>query len=105
VGELEKYYEDSMYHKKPICFLVAATALDVADTVRDGMQDWAVPTLVLHGDADLYCDWKVSEAFVQGIGSVDKEFGVYVDGRHELLHDLEGDVVLERVMEWIRMRV
>jgi alpha-beta hydrolase superfamily lysophospholipase len=105
VGELEKYYEDPMYHKNPICFLVAATALDVADTVRGGMEDWTVPTLVLHGDADPYCDWKASESFVQGVSSVDKEFGVYADGRHELLHDLEGGVVSERVVEWIRMHV
>ena len=64
-----------------------------------------MPTLMLHGNADTYCDWKASEAIVKGIKSEDKEFGVYEDGRHELLHDLEGDEVLERILRWIGKRV
>ncbi|KAF1937361.1 alpha/beta-hydrolase [Clathrospora elynae] len=103
--ELEKYWADPSFYKKGICFLLAATALDVAETVRAGLKDWSVPTLLLHGNADKYCDWKESEKFVEGIKSADKEFGVYEDGRHELLHDLEGDAVLKRIMEWIDGRV
>jgi acylglycerol lipase len=103
-SELEKYFADPLFFKKAICFLLAATAVDVADSVRSGMGEWSVPTLVLHGNADTYCDWKASKRFVQGIKSENKEFGVYEDGRHELLHDLEGDKVLERVMGWIEKR-
>jgi acylglycerol lipase len=100
--ELEKYFADPVFFKKSICFLLAATALDVAETVRSGMGEWMAPTLVLHGNADTYCDWKASKKFVEGIRSEDKEFGVYEDGRHELLHDLEGAAVLQRIMDWIR---
>jgi acylglycerol lipase len=103
--ELEKYFADPFFSKKSICFLLAATALDVADNVRLRMSEWTVPTLVLHGNGDTYCDWKASEAIVKGIKSEDKEFGVYEGGRHELLHDLEGDEVLERILRWIRERV
>jgi acylglycerol lipase len=103
--ELQKYFADPLFSKKSICFQLAATTLDVADDVRSRMSDWTVPTLVLHGNADTYCDWKASEAIVEGIKSEDKEFGVYEDGRHELLHDLEGDEVLERILRWIGGRV
>ncbi|RAR06574.1 alpha beta-hydrolase [Stemphylium lycopersici] len=103
--EIDKYFSDPLFYKKGICFLLAATALDEADNVRACVKAWTVPTLVLHGDSDTYCEWEASEKFVRGIASQDKEFGVYEDGRHELLHDLEGDAVLERVMKWIEGRV
>jgi acylglycerol lipase len=103
--ELQKYWEDDMFHKSPISFLLAATALDAAQEVRAGAKDWTVPTLVLHGNMDAYCDWKASETFVGSIASMDKEFGVYDEGRHEILHDLEGDAVFKRIMDWIEHRI
>jgi acylglycerol lipase len=103
--ELKKYWEDEQFHKSPISFLLAATALDAAAEVRAKAKDWVVPTLVLHGNEDAYCDWKASEVFVESIGSEDKEFRVYEEGRHEILHDLEGDHVLERIMGWIARHI
>jgi acylglycerol lipase len=103
--ELKKYWEDDMFHKSPISFLLAATALGAAAEVRAGAKDWTVPTLVLHGNVDAYCDWKASESFVESIASEDKEFGVYEEGRHEILHDLEGDDVLKRIMDWIEQHI
>jgi acylglycerol lipase len=103
--EIQKYWSDDMCHKDPISFLLAATALDAAANVRAGTKDWTVPTLVLHGNVDAYCDWKASEKFVASIAAKDKEFGVYEEGRHELLHDLEGDDVLGRIMDWIKRHV
>ena len=99
--EVQKYRDDSIVHNDAISFLLAATALDTMQEVRAGLGNWTVPTLVLHGNDDSYCDWKGSEKFVNGIASEDKTFGIYEDGRHELLHDLEGDAVLERILEWI----
>jgi acylglycerol lipase len=99
--ELQKYWDDARCHKDPISFLLAATALDATQKVTAGVGQWAVPTLVLQGNADVYCDWKASEKFIESIVSEDKEFEVYEEGRHELLHDLESDAVLNRVLDWI----
>ncbi|KAH7092443.1 putative Acylglycerol lipase [Paraphoma chrysanthemicola] len=103
--EIEKYWEDPLFHKEPISLLLGATALDVAQTVWAGFEAWKVPTLLLHGDADTYCDWKASKKFMEGITSTDKTFGIYEEGRHELLHDLEGDAVLQRMMDWIASHI
>jgi acylglycerol lipase len=103
--EIEKFKDDPLVHNDAISFMLAATALDVSQEVLAALEKWTVPTMVLHGNADSYCDWKGSEKFVQGINSEDKVFGAYEEGRHELLHDLEGDKVLERVMEWIEKHV
>ncbi|KAH6868096.1 Alpha/Beta hydrolase protein [Alternaria rosae] len=101
-SEIEKYLADPLYSKKSICFLTAATAVDVADGVRAKMGEWTVPTLVVHGDEDAYCDWRGSEGFVDGIMSREKVFKVVEGGRHELLNDECGEEVLEKVMAWIR---
>jgi len=101
VQEVERFRDDPLIPNDGISFLLAATALDVNQDIVAGFADWTVPTLVLHGNADTYCDWKASEKFVNGIASEDKELGIYEEGRHEILHDLEGDAVLERIMAWI----
>ncbi|KAF2822660.1 alpha/beta-hydrolase [Ophiobolus disseminans] len=100
-SEIAKFRDDLLVHNDAISFLLAATALDAMQGIAAGMGEWTVPTMVLHGNMDSYCDWKASEKFVKGIRSEDKTFGVYEEGRHELLHDLEGDAVLERVLGWI----
>jgi len=103
--EIDKYLVDPLYSKKSICFLTAATAVDVADSVRAKIGEWTVPTLVVHGDEDAYCDWRGSERFVNGIGSGEKVFEVVEGGRHELLNDECGVEVLETVLGWIGGRV
>jgi acylglycerol lipase len=103
--EIQKYWDDTRCHKDPISFLLAATALDATQKVTAGAGQWTVPTLVMQGNVDAYCDWKASETFVEKIASDDKEFGVYEEGRHELLHDLEGDAVLKRILDWIKHHV
>ena len=103
--EIDKYLSDPLYSKKPICFLTAATAVDVADGVRAKMGAWTVATLVVHGDEDVYCDWKGSERFVDGTGTGEKVFEVVGGGRHELLNDECGEEVLEMVLGWIGGRV
>jgi acylglycerol lipase len=103
--EIRKYWDDPGCHKDPVSFLLAATALDATQKVTAGAAKWKVPTLVLHGKADAYCDWKGSAKFVEGIASEDKQFETYDGGRHELLHDLEGDTVLARILDWIEHHV
>jgi acylglycerol lipase len=103
--EIQKYWDDPSCHKDPISFLLAATALDAMQDVTKGAAKWTVPTLILHGNVDAYCDWKESVKFVESIASEDKELGTYDEGRHELLHDLEGDAVLHRILEWIEHHV
>ncbi|KAI8941821.1 hypothetical protein NX059_003021 [Plenodomus lindquistii] len=100
--EIEKYWADDGFHKQGISFLLAATALDTMQTVRRGLRSWTVPTMVLHGNEDPYCDHTASEKFVRDIVSVDKSLRVYSKGRHELLHDLEGPAVLKQMLEWIK---
>jgi acylglycerol lipase len=95
---------DGMKTKRQIPFLVAATALDTMQTVREGYDRWVVPTLVLHGAADLYIDPARSRDLVDAIASKDKTLKLYEAGYHELLHDLDGADALMQVLQWLEER-
>lgn len=103
--EIEKYWKDDGFHKDPVSFLLAATALDTMQNISTGLKEWTVPTIVIHGNADPYCDWKASERFVKDIASEDKGFHIYKDGRHEVLHDLDGGTVLAQILDWIESHI
>ena len=104
--EIKRFTSDPLVPQRQIPFLIAATALDTMQKVNDGLKGWKVPTLVVHGTADTYTEWKGSEKFVNGIASKDKRFRKYEDGRHELLHDPPcGDEVLREIMEWIEKHI
>ena len=62
-----------------------------------------VPMLLLHGTADRLTDWKASQEFAGKAGSI-VEFLRVEGGFHELHHDLEKDMMLEKVVGWIRER-
>ena len=105
IDALRLFQDDRLIRKRQIPFLLAATALNTMEMVRTKLENWTVLTLVLHGTADTYTDWKGSEKLVAGIASTDKTFRKYSEGRHELLHDLEGDAVLKYIMEWIEEHI
>lgn len=104
--EIKRFTSDPLVPQRQIPFLIAATALDTMQQINNGLKKWKVPTLVMHGTADTYTQWKGSEKFVSGIASEDKTFRKFEDGRHELLHDPPcGDEALSEIMEWIEKHI
>ena len=104
--EIKRFTTDPLVPQRQIPFLIAATALDTMQQVNNGLKNWTVPTLVIHGTADTYTEWKGSQRFASGISSMDKSFRKYEDGRHELLHDPPcADEVLSEIMDWIEKHI
>lgn len=92
---------DAMLTRRGIPFMLAATALNTMRSVRAGYNRWTVPTLVLHGTADLYTEPMGSDRLVNAIASKDKTLKLFEGGHHELLHDLEGHEALTQVLQWL----
>lgn len=104
--EIRRFTSDPLVPQRTVPFLIAATALDTMQQINDGLGSWWVPTLVIHGTADTYTQWKGSEKFVSGLAAEDKVLRIYEGGRHELLHDPPcADEVLGEIMEWIEKHV
>jgi alpha-beta hydrolase superfamily lysophospholipase len=93
--------EDPRLVKKKISYLLAVSALDTMDSIRNSYEEWRIPTLVLHGTADKSIDMKGSIEFVEGISSEDKKLSLYDGAVHELLNDLPRDEVLKEILDWL----
>jgi acylglycerol lipase len=103
--EIARFTSDPLVPQINLPFLVAVTALDTMQQVNNGLKQWKVPTLVIHGSEDTYTQWKGSEKFVNEIAAEDKAFRKYEGGRHELLHDSCGDEVLDEILKWIEKHI
>lgn len=96
--------EDPLMDKGKARNLVAKTILDVSDQVWTWAENWKLPTLFIHGDADTSTNHENSKALFKAIRAVDKTLLVYPGGYHELLNDSIKDEVLPAVLGWLRVR-
>ena len=70
--------------------------------VRAGLDDWSVPTLLLHGGADTVVP-PSSTAAMGELPGVDRR--LYPKLRHEILNEPEGPELVAEVVEWLDARV
>ena len=63
------------------------------------------PLLLLHGDDDPVTSHHATCEFFERVGSDDKTLRIYPANRHETHNDLDREVVLREVGEWIAARV
>ncbi len=96
--------DERMFHGKARN-LVAKTVLELSDFVWGKIASWQVPTLIIHGDKDLSTDHRQSIALAQAIPAADKTLRIYPGGFHELLNDLEKDLVEQELFAWLTARV
>lgn len=93
---------DPLVHNGRVPLKLAATALHVAaDVWERAPQHWRTPCLVVHGTADTSTDPGQSRRLTGLLPVADKTLHLIAGGRHELLHDLDGDDVLTRVLSWL----
>lgn len=101
-AEVRLFERDPQMFRGRMPARLAATALTVAADGWARYPDWTAPTLTLHGTDDTYTDPKGSSLFHALIRSTAKEFASVQNGRHELLNDLDHDVVLDIILSWLR---
>jgi acylglycerol lipase len=92
---------DPLMVKRRMPFLLADSVLRTAQAIEEGLKDWHVPTLVMHGTADKSADPKGSEDFVKGIVSKDKTLRLVDSGLHELLNDSDREDCLQQILVWL----
>ncbi|MFK0174084.1 alpha/beta fold hydrolase [Streptomyces sp. NPDC090306] len=93
-----------MVHRR-LPLLVGASALDVAADVWAAAPRWRPPAFVAHGTADVATDPRGSARLV---GLLTAEGGSHLsvqEGRHELLHDDDADLVLRELLAFVDRRL
>ncbi|MFI8287841.1 alpha/beta fold hydrolase [Streptomyces sp. NPDC085614] len=104
--QVRKTALDPLIHDGRVPLKVAATALHVAaDIWQRAPLDWTVPCFIVHGTADTSTDPAQSRRLAGLLPVTDKTLHMVVGGRHELLHDLDGDDVLARVLTWLNSHI
>lgn len=96
--------DDKMYHGKARN-LVAKTVLEISDMVWDRIDQWNVPTLVIHGDKDLSTNHQNSIRLYDKIPAADKKLRIYEGGYHELLNDLDKALIERELFEWLDTKI
>lgn len=64
-----------------------------------------LPVLILHGTADKVTNPKGSQLFYDTAGATDKTLKLYEGHVHDLLNDLDKDVVMKDITAWIDARL
>lgn len=68
-------------------------------------EKFGVPLLLLHGDHDPITSHRATAEFCERAGSSDKTLRIYPGGVHETHNDLDRELVLREVGDWIERRL
>ncbi|WP_018148099.1 alpha/beta hydrolase [Henriciella marina] len=86
---------------KPPAARLGATAVKVLERAWPKFENWQVPVLLVHGDADQLTPIEGSQKFFETVPVADKTLDVFEGGYHELLNDTERDRALAVILSWI----
>ena len=71
------------------------------ERLRNEFPEITLPLLILHGTADKAAKASGSKAFFDAAGSTDKTLKLYEGHAHDLLNDIDKDVVMADITDWI----
>jgi alpha-beta hydrolase superfamily lysophospholipase len=95
------YEEDPLVHGKSSARW-GTEALDTLEWLKAHPAELTIPLLVLHGEADRLGSADGARRFFEQVGSADKTLRMYPGGYHEPHNDLDYELVLSHLEEWMQ---
>ena len=83
----------------------AAEMLKAADRLTENFPKFTVPILIIHGTADKATRPAGSQRFYDTAGSTDKTLKLYEGHYHDLLNDVDREIVMADIRSWIDERL
>jgi alpha-beta hydrolase superfamily lysophospholipase len=83
----------------------AAVMINADKRLKEGFQSITLPVLILHGTVDKATKPSGSQHFYEQAGSTDKTLKLYEGHYHDLLNDLDKEVVMADIRSWIGERI
>lgn len=102
---VERMNNDSLIHKESQPAETARVLLLAADALTGHFPTFTVPVLIIHGMGDKVTRPAGSQKFYDMAGSTDKTLKFYEGHYHDLLNDLDRDVVMSDILSWLNERV
>lgn len=104
-SEVEKYLNDTLVYTHPIPARTANELLLMMRSVQKRANEFDLPVLLIHGDADGLTNPKGSEILMEKAKSNDKTLKIIPGGYHELINDSDQDEVKDVILRWIKERI
>jgi acylglycerol lipase len=79
--------------------------LRAAELLRKDMSRITIPILILHGTADKATKPEGSEYMMKHVSSIDRELKLYDGHYHDLLNDLDNEIVQQDIINWLDQRL
>jgi alpha-beta hydrolase superfamily lysophospholipase len=83
----------------------ASEVLKAAARLKDNMPKFTVPVFIIHGTDDKATRPEGSQYFYDNVGSKDKTLKLYEGGYHDLLNDIDKEIVMSDILAWVNERV
>jgi acylglycerol lipase len=83
----------------------SAEMLRASERLTENFPKFTVPLLIIHGTADKATRPAGSERFYRMAGSQDKTLKLYEGHYHDLLNDIDREVVMADIQAWIDARL
>jgi alpha-beta hydrolase superfamily lysophospholipase len=83
----------------------ASEVLKAAARLKENMPNIRVPVFIIHGTEDKATRPEGSQYFYDNVGSEDKTLKLYEGGYHDLLNDIDKELVMADILAWVNQRV
>ena len=83
----------------------AKVMIDAAGRLNEEFSLIKLPVLILHGTEDKATNPSGSQFFYDNAGSMDKTLKLYEGHYHDLLNDVDKEIVMADINDWINARV
>jgi alpha-beta hydrolase superfamily lysophospholipase len=83
----------------------AAEMLKAAERLRENMPRFTTPVFIIHGTADKATRPEGSQYFYDNAASTDKTLKLYKGHFHDLLSDIDKEIVMGDIKAWINRRL
>ncbi|MEP6788977.1 MAG: lysophospholipase [Acidobacteriota bacterium] len=104
-AHVERMNNDPLIHKEAQPAETARVLLLAADALTGHFPDFKVPVLIIHGTADKATKPAGSQKFYDTAGSADKTLKLYEGHYHDLLGDVDKELVMADIQSWIDERI
>ena len=75
------------------------------ERLKKGFSNITIPILIIHGTMDKATKPSGSQEFYDKAGSTDKTLKFYEGHYHDLLNDIDKEIVMNDILEWLSKRV
>jgi alpha-beta hydrolase superfamily lysophospholipase len=103
--EIDKYINDPLIYHGRIAAQTGNETLKATKTIDSSFQQFNWPVLIMHGTDDGLTEPSGSKVFFEKAGTKDKTLKLYDGCRHELVNELDKEVVLADLKQWILARM